>query len=564
MANSFVVDSSMVSIRRVLSGLLVVLAISLAGVALAGSVEDLIDAAYKGDLKEVKVLLDKGANVNAKPNTGVTALMVASQNGHKDVVQLLLDKGAEVNAKDINGLTALYSASQNGHKDVVQLLLNKGASVNAKDISGLTAFYSATQNDHKDIVQLLLGKVAEVNAKDNDGIGPQKSWTATKNPPTAIYSIGWDTVLLSNGSLLGIGWAISGRHSLAFFYDATANEWSQTGDVPDGTGGFNLTKLPNGKVLAIGVDINRNTVALLFDPASKQWYPTGPLPSKTIDIIPRIVVLPNENVLVLRSSVLNSTVNTAGWLYNYKNNTWSVTQSIPIQINGFIYATNIANGQVLAIATDHLTLTEKWIGMLYDPTNNSWALTGDIPTAMHGNNINNNQAAVLSDGSVFVTGYQSYPALPIVLYFNPKINTWSIAGTLPKDTLDIKVVKALPDGNVLAITGVMQKIWLTGLLYNPANDKWVSTDFMPTDVLGINFINDLPNGTLWAIGRKNNLFAEELIYSPTTKSWTSVRNLPNGITHVSPLLRENGAALLFTGPNSDTRSGIDNAVLFTP
>ena len=40
-------------------------------------------------------------------DNGATALMVASDNGHLDVVQALLAKGAEVNARDNDGLTAL-------------------------------------------------------------------------------------------------------------------------------------------------------------------------------------------------------------------------------------------------------------------------------------------------------------------------------------------------------------------------------------------------------------------------------------------------------------------------
>ena len=74
----------------------------------------------------VQALLDKGAEVNAKTNNGVTALMSGLRAGHLDVVQALLAKGAEVDAKANDGVTALMLASVNGHLEVVQALLAKG------------------------------------------------------------------------------------------------------------------------------------------------------------------------------------------------------------------------------------------------------------------------------------------------------------------------------------------------------------------------------------------------------------------------------------------------------
>jgi len=98
-----------------------------ATVVIAGVNEDMIEAARTGDLPVVKGLIDKAADVNAKTNTGVTALMAASQNGHREVVQMLLDKGAAVNIKANDGRTALMAASQNGHREVEELLLKAGA-----------------------------------------------------------------------------------------------------------------------------------------------------------------------------------------------------------------------------------------------------------------------------------------------------------------------------------------------------------------------------------------------------------------------------------------------------
>ena len=78
----------------------------------------------------VQALLAKGAEVNAKNNNGVTALMAASLSGHLEVLQALLAKGADVNAKANNGATALDAATAGGHPEVralLQAVLDKAA-----------------------------------------------------------------------------------------------------------------------------------------------------------------------------------------------------------------------------------------------------------------------------------------------------------------------------------------------------------------------------------------------------------------------------------------------------
>ena len=67
--------------------------------------KQLVEAAARGDAAQVKALLDKGANINAKLN-GRTALMQAAWNQHFDVMRLLHKRGADVRAKDHEGNTA--------------------------------------------------------------------------------------------------------------------------------------------------------------------------------------------------------------------------------------------------------------------------------------------------------------------------------------------------------------------------------------------------------------------------------------------------------------------------
>jgi len=67
----------------------------------------LIEAAKAGQVEELRNLLAKGVNPNAKQDDGGTAIMWAAGMGRADCVRVLLEKGADANAKHQNGMTAL-------------------------------------------------------------------------------------------------------------------------------------------------------------------------------------------------------------------------------------------------------------------------------------------------------------------------------------------------------------------------------------------------------------------------------------------------------------------------
>jgi ankyrin repeat protein len=127
----------------------------------------------------VKLLLSKGAEVDAKDDDGMTPLHMAAWKGEKAVVALLLSHGAEVNAGNKHGTTPLhYAADFDGYKDladrkgVVELLVSHGAEVNAKDNIGLTPLHEAAFEGNKAVVELLLARGADVNAKNDKDSTP--------------------------------------------------------------------------------------------------------------------------------------------------------------------------------------------------------------------------------------------------------------------------------------------------------------------------------------------------------------------------------------------------------
>lgn len=96
--------------------------------AAAGNVNSaLFRAAIDGHAATVKLLLDKGANINARDKHDYTALIFAASKGHAEVVKILLERGADLKAKNDVGLTALAAAKLFGQTEVIELLTKAGA-----------------------------------------------------------------------------------------------------------------------------------------------------------------------------------------------------------------------------------------------------------------------------------------------------------------------------------------------------------------------------------------------------------------------------------------------------
>jgi ankyrin repeat protein len=128
----------------------------------------LILAAAYSDAASVKVLLERGADVNAVNQAGATALMRAARS--YEMVRLLVDQGAEVNARSVLGNTPLILAARPAEGDrTVELLLKHGADATATNRWGASALMAAAASGNEATVRLLLKHGANPNAQPMPG-----------------------------------------------------------------------------------------------------------------------------------------------------------------------------------------------------------------------------------------------------------------------------------------------------------------------------------------------------------------------------------------------------------
>lgn len=181
----------------------------------------LMHAAAFGNLETMKVLLDAGADVNARNDFDATALLWAARNPQKarlllehgaDVnvqskqgrtplmvaslrhegtanVAVMLAKGADVKAKGgRRGETALAMAASVGNTAAVKMLLAKGADPNDLDGGGMSSLNRASYGKQVEAVRTLLPKSADVNNANKSGGNTQRNGALSRFGITALHN----------------------------------------------------------------------------------------------------------------------------------------------------------------------------------------------------------------------------------------------------------------------------------------------------------------------------------------------------------------------------------------
>ena len=103
---------------------------------------EIFKAAKKGDVAAIRKLLAADPSlVHARDQEGSTPLHWAAWRGQVEAARLLLEAGADVNARNQNthwGTTPLHAAAHGNQAAVTQLLLAHGADIHAKNLNKRT------------------------------------------------------------------------------------------------------------------------------------------------------------------------------------------------------------------------------------------------------------------------------------------------------------------------------------------------------------------------------------------------------------------------------------------
>jgi len=151
-------------------------------------------AAFNKDFETCKLLVEQtDCDLNANTNDGHprTALHLAAKRGHCDIIKLLLDKGANVECIDYFGRFPIHVAASAGRIEATELLgtVNGKNYINVKNATGISCLHFACASGHIKMISYLKEKGFNFeDAQDERNIRPIYV-AAAQNQPEIVYEL---------------------------------------------------------------------------------------------------------------------------------------------------------------------------------------------------------------------------------------------------------------------------------------------------------------------------------------------------------------------------------------
>lgn len=199
----------------------------------------LMQAAFYLDERTVKSLTKLGLDIDAKNVDGMTALMFGAHDAR--MVRLLIDAGADVNARSaVDRTPLLLACTFAGNLDSVQALLDGGARIDVADGRGWTPLIVAARTGDMAMLQRLLDSGVDINEGTAKRLGPgnamtQSAWAGSTGAVQLLLDRGFST----GENRLGLPLIVASTHGwteiveLLLAHGADANARVVTNYIPD-------------------------------------------------------------------------------------------------------------------------------------------------------------------------------------------------------------------------------------------------------------------------------------------------------------------------------------------
>jgi len=221
------------------------------------SAKSLHQAAADRDIEQVKSLISRGVDVNAKDESSCTPLHCVAKWRPNLMVQT-------INRKDPEAMARIRKEA--GIREMAKLLVSSGADINVKDDKGNTPLHYAVEGGHMNVAELLIAKDADVNIRNKEGLRPIEFFDVYVYEQTGL-----DRLLLAHGAdipTIHVAASLGDLDKVKTFIDqgVLVDAWGKAGFL-NGTALFFAARAGQKKVAEFlidkGADINAGILKMV-------------------------------------------------------------------------------------------------------------------------------------------------------------------------------------------------------------------------------------------------------------------------------------------------------------